>query len=370
MGMRCTGFSADTYAFFALDLLHGPEREELAEHLAAACETCSAEITRSRSLWYSVGQATEPVELPPGLRRKVLNSVVPPQAVAWWQWRPWPVLAAAGMVVLAFSAGMFTGKSALNSPLRISFAPVYPAVPLSNRPLEAGRLVAAPAVPSPVQSVADPAQGLAINALNRDLAAERAKNQQLAEELLQQNKLLAGSRDSAAEAERSYRAAVGGNADAAEIRRQLLAASARASDLERQVTQYRVLAEAQRRRLDQAVQMAGMISDPSLRVLRLRATEKSQDIEGHAAITAGSQMVFYASHLPALPANRTYQLWVMRQNGAAVTSAGVFGPDASGKVVLQLHDTALLSGVMALAVTDEPSGGSPKPTGHKWMIGS
>lgn len=146
--------------------------------------------------------------------------------------------------------------------------------------------------------------------------------------------------------------------------------SARAAGLDRQVAQYRVLVDVQQKRLDQTVRIASMVGDPSLRVLRLRATEKDRSVEGHAAIAAGSQMIFYASNLPALPANRTYQLWLVRSTGAPVASAGTFSPDASNRAMLQLQNSALLNGVTALAVTGEPAGGSARPTGHKWLIGT
>ena len=111
-------------------------------------------------------------------------------------------------------------------------------------------------------------------------------------------------------------------------------------------------------------------SEPSLRVIRLRGTEKGQSAEGHALLAEGSQMVFYGTRLPALPANRTYQLWLVRSAGPAIASAGTFNPDAANRATLQFRNAALLSGVTALAITDEPAGGSAQPTGHKWMIGS
>jgi anti-sigma-K factor RskA len=116
--------------------------------------------------------------------------------------------------------------------------------------------------------------------------------------------------------------------------------------------------------------LASMMSDPQLRVVKLRATEKGKTMEGHALIASGSQLMFYASQLPALPSNRVYQLWLIRSNGPSIASAGVFSPDAANRAVLQLRDPVLLSSVTTIAVTDEPAGGSPLPTGHKWLIGS
>ena len=48
---------------------------------------------------------------------------------------------------------------------------------------------------------------------------------------------------------------------------------------------------------------------------------------------ADSGMAFAANQLPALPADKVYQLWVVPQNAAPV-SAGLLAPDASGHASL------------------------------------
>jgi hypothetical protein len=356
--MRCPGFPDDNYAFYALDLLQGPERDEIDAHLQAGCETCRAEIGQSRGLWYSVGTATTEATPPRGLRGRIVGSVAGKRS----GWRFWPVLAGAGLVAVAFVAGVLIER--LRPGLPLEYSPVYTAAvpeavmapPLARAPVPRPEVV----VRETEKVVADPAQAAAIATLSQDVERERERARQLEAELTQQRTTMAAGKDAAA----------AGGGQEAELRRQLTAVNARASELDRQVRQYRILVETQQRRLDQTVKIAGMVGDPSLRVLRLRATERDQAVEGHAALTGNSQMVFYAAHLPALPAGRTYQLWLVRSSGAAVASAGTFRPDASNRAVVQVQDPALLSGVTALAVTDEPAGGSALPTGHKWLIGT
>jgi anti-sigma-K factor RskA len=365
--MQCPGFSDETYAFHALDLLQGSERDEIERHLQAGCGTCAAQIERSRTLWYAVGSATVQAAPPKRLRASILKTVTPERAV-WW--RAWPVLATAALILVSFTAGLFTAR--VYSPSRnfVAFSPVYPSpAPESRRPAAALEN-AKPAVKEIVRQAPDPTLAETIASLNADLLREIQKSQQLEAEVTRQKSLAAAARDSATDADRRFAAASAGNRETEELRRQMTALTGRAGELERQVAQYKALVEAQRRRLDQTTQIAGMISDPSLRIVQLRGTEKDRSIEAHAAIAAGNRMVFYASHLPALPANRTYQLWLVRSSGAPVSSAGTFTRDSFGKAVLELQDAALLSAVTALAVTDEPAGGSKSPTGHKWLIGS
>jgi anti-sigma-K factor RskA len=90
--------------------------------------------------------------------------------------------------------------------------------------------------------------------------------------------------------------------------------------------------------------------------------------EGKAFYHAQKGLVFYAANLPPLAAGRTYQLWLVPAQGNPI-SAGIFEPDAKGDGEVMLP--ALPPGVTAkaFAVTVEPAGGVPQPTGPKVLIG-
>ena len=74
-----------------------------------------------------------------------------------------------------------------------------------------------------------------------------------------------------------------------------------------------------------------------------------------------------AAHLPDLPAGRTYQLWVLT-SGAPV-SAGMFHPDASGGTSMVFDTPVSLPAPAGLAVSMEPDGGVPAPTGEIVLVG-
>lgn len=63
--------------------------------------------------------------------------------------------------------------------------------------------------------------------------------------------------------------------------------------------------------------------------------------------------------LPTPPANMTYQLWLLDDDGRG--SAGTFRPDRNGAATVRL-DAEARSG-QTVGITQEPSGGSPAPTG-------
>ncbi len=64
--------------------------------------------------------------------------------------------------------------------------------------------------------------------------------------------------------------------------------------------------------------------------------------------------------LPPLPANQVYQLWLL-EGSAAPVSGGVFTIEPSGYGIIRLPDTGAQPGTI-LAITAEPSPGSPAPT--------
>lgn len=77
---------------------------------------------------------------------------------------------------------------------------------------------------------------------------------------------------------------------------------------------------------------------------------------------------FIARGLPAPASGRAYQLWLITRDGPV--SVGVVRPDASGGVEAYAElalDRADLRGV---AVTEEPEGGAPQPTGRVVLEGS
>ena len=79
-------------------------------------------------------------------------------------------------------------------------------------------------------------------------------------------------------------------------------------------------------------------------------------------------LVFTASNLPAPPRGRAYQLWVLTAQPAPI-SAGMLVPDASGRVNARFDTPLDLPRPVAMAVTLEPEGGVPSPTGDKYLVG-
>jgi anti-sigma-K factor RskA len=77
---------------------------------------------------------------------------------------------------------------------------------------------------------------------------------------------------------------------------------------------------------------------------------------------------FVAHHIPMPKAGRTYQMWLVTPT--AKISAGTFMPSADGEVMMQATYALPKDSLAAVAVTDEPMGGSPQPTTQPMMVAS
>jgi anti-sigma-K factor RskA len=82
--------------------------------------------------------------------------------------------------------------------------------------------------------------------------------------------------------------------------------------------------------------------------------------------TDTQKWIIYVFDLPAPPSDKDYQLWYVTKD--AKISAAVFRTDEQGRTVLKLTlPPDALAGLAATAVTLEPRGGSPQPTGKFYL---
>jgi anti-sigma-K factor RskA len=77
-------------------------------------------------------------------------------------------------------------------------------------------------------------------------------------------------------------------------------------------------------------------------------------------------LVFSATDLPALPPGSVYQLWVVADRPH---SAGIVKPDPGGNLNV-VAPRPVPQNPKAFAVTIEPDGGKPAPTGPMFLLGS
>ncbi len=76
---------------------------------------------------------------------------------------------------------------------------------------------------------------------------------------------------------------------------------------------------------------------------------------------ATNHWTFVAHNLPPAPAGKTYQLWLVTPK--AKISAGTFAAMPNGSAEVQATYPMARDSLRAIAVTEEPAGGVPQPTG-------
>ncbi len=89
---------------------------------------------------------------------------------------------------------------------------------------------------------------------------------------------------------------------------------------------------------------------------------------GKAFYNRARGLLFYTANLDSLPGDRTYELWLIPTEGKPV-DIGIFNTDTqgNGQVILPSLPPGLTA--KAFAVTIEPAGGVPAPTGSMVLVG-
>jgi anti-sigma-K factor RskA len=159
-----------------------------------------------------------------------------------------------------------------------------------------------------------------------------------------------------------------------------LAAMARESALlrDRLAEQLRTVADLQRRVDEQErtltlvhaeatedARIVALLNDPGTRVVGLAGLAPSPAAQARVLWNARGGGLLVTSDLPPTPPGKTYELWAIA--GGTPRPAGVFGVDAAGHATMRVEPIAGVAQVDVFAVTLEPEGGVPSPTGAMFL---
>ena len=124
--------------------------------------------------------------------------------------------------------------------------------------------------------------------------------------------------------------------------------------------------EQERNRLQQWV---ATFTAPATRAVALAGQGSASGAQAKAFLDpANGRLFLYVYNLPPPPPGRTYQLWLIV--GGKPVSAGLFDiqPDGTGRMTGE--PLPAFAGTVTVAVTEEPAGGVPQPTGPILLLGS
>jgi hypothetical protein len=124
------------------------------------------------------------------------------------------------------------------------------------------------------------------------------------------------------------------------------------------------------RELEDIRRIAAPIIEPDAQRITLVSVKTPVQPQGKAFYLRNrSSLVFVANNMPALPPQKTYELWLIPAQGAPVP-AGVFKPDAHGSATVVNPPLPARMEAKAFAITVENEGGASTPTMPIVMMGT
>jgi anti-sigma-K factor RskA len=154
-----------------------------------------------------------------------------------------------------------------------------------------------------------------------------------------------------------------------DLRREVDRLAADREGLRQELDIVRTDLSATRTELARTLLASQIVSAPRTASVLLAGLDAAPESTARTYVDPGtSRAVFYASNLKPLDADKTYQLWFIA-DGKPV-SAGTFAVDRQGSGSVLVEDVAAFDSLQAWAVTIEPAGGVPQPTGDMVLLGS
>jgi anti-sigma-K factor RskA len=144
----------------------------------------------------------------------------------------------------------------------------------------------------------------------------------------------------------------------AEQTRTVGALRARLDEQERALTLVRAESAEQARSL-------ALLADPATRVVTLAGLQPSPAARARMIWNPQAGGLLLAADLPPAPEGKVYELWAIA--AGQPKPAGLFTVDAEGKGSVRVPPLAGVAAVDVFAVTLEPAGGVPAPTGAMYL---
>jgi anti-sigma-K factor RskA len=128
--------------------------------------------------------------------------------------------------------------------------------------------------------------------------------------------------------------------------------------------------DQERAESQQARQIAELLKSPNSIRFTLVTSQVHPQPEAHTTYDQSKGLVLLvASNLAELPAEKTYELWLLPRSGGAPIPAGLFKPDTGGNAQMLYAEIPSGAEAKGFAITVEPKQGSPAPTTTPLLVG-
>ncbi|HLY36469.1 MAG TPA: anti-sigma factor [Candidatus Binatia bacterium] len=152
---------------------------------------------------------------------------------------------------------------------------------------------------------------------------------------------------------------------AAALRDQIAEQVRTVSDLRRQLDEQEHALTLVRAESAEQAQTLALLGDPATSVVSLAGLDPSPAAKARLLWNTGRGGLLVTADLPPAPGGKTYELWAIA--GGKPLPAGVFGVDASGRATVRVEPIAGVAAIDVFAVTLEPAGGVPAPSGPMYL---
>ena len=121
--------------------------------------------------------------------------------------------------------------------------------------------------------------------------------------------------------------------------------------------------------LEKEEEVMEYVKNPRVSVISLEGTMAELGSTGRVFWDTGtSHAILMVSNVPELVPGQTYQFWVVEDG--VPHDMGTFAVNENGDSMLEVDCMPEEKGKIEFAVTLEPEGGMPEPTGATYLVGS
>jgi anti-sigma-K factor RskA len=325
----------EAVALYAIEAAEPEERQALEAHLESGCEDCRTALREHQAAAGLLPYALAPVWVPTELRSRLREAFLQGFANA----QPEP-----------------TAKLVTDRRRGVGRLLTYWTSSLARPALAVASVVLLIGV------------GVYALTLRSQLEKEAGQRQQIETMMQNENARLAALQQQASEQEKALDVLRQDLADKLGTTRDALGArEVEVGQLRARVAQQQQEVAALNKALARGDEISPFLRSANIEVISLTGSDAAKGAGGLLLFDPDSQKaLFYAFNMPPLPSGKTYQLWAILDKPI---SAGTFAPDAGNKTRLLIKRVPELTRINKFAVSLEPEGGRPAPTGPIYLSG-